>query len=370
MDYVLTLAIVQGLFLIFVFVYKRFSDKRTVKLLLWLLGLTIVILFGRASYQPEFLLKYWAFVSLPDALLFLFGPLAYFLTRSIMKMNLLSKKELFFHFLPALFHALVLNIILGLIIIDKMPYMNYKHLVVMYQVIEAAGIVSIASYLVCSHRTFVSNKGYYTSNYSSTEAPFFLKRFFVFQFVLVVFWSISYGAKLMGIYDFMDYRFYHMFWIAVSFSIYLLTFYFLLQPEFLNLPEVREKEAPVLLKKTFSLTKSELDSIMLKGKHYMDSDLTLDKLAMHCNMSRNELSAAINDLFAKNFFDFVNGYRIDAFVKSYPDQKVEDTATTFIEVAYAVGFNSKSSFNRAFKKHFNQTPSSFFKEVKVDKIVG
>lgn len=363
MDYVLSLAIIQGILLTLVILYKRFSDKRTVRLLLLLLALTIVIMFGRASYQPEFLLKYWAFVSLPDALLFVFGPIAYLLTRSLMKVKRLGGKDLLLHFTPALFHALVLNVILGLIIIRKMPYLNYEHLVIIYQFIEGTGIISIGAYLIVSYQLYQNNKSYYSSNFSSIEAPSFLIRFFILELILVALWSISFIAKLIGVYEFMDYRIYHFFWIAVSFSIYLLTFYFLIQPELLNLPQLKvvEKLSIDTDPKLFSYSKEELHQLMLKEKYYLDATLNLDGLADHLSINRNDLSAMINSLFERNFFDFVNTYRIEEFLKLYPQRYNSDNATTFIEVAYEVGFNSKSSFNRAFKKYLNTTPTHYFK---------
>lgn len=366
-DYILTLSIIQGVILFITLFLKKYSDKRSVKLLRLLLFLAVIIMFGRASYQPYLLKKYWAFVSLPDVLLFLFGPIAYFLTRSLLKLPPVGMRKLFYHLIPALFHAFVLNIILGLIIIEKMPYMNFDHLVLMYKWIEAAGIVSCGYYLVRSYYTYQANYTIYFDNYSSVEPPKFLLKFFVLQMVLVLLWTISFVAKLLGVYEVMDYRFYHIFWIAVSFSIYLLSYQMLMTENLLNLPDpvttpTETKPLEEDFKSKEDESKIRLSEFMEQQKPYLEPGLNLDQLADQFEMNRNDLSALINSSFSVNFFDFVNAYRIKAFVELYNSRKEEDKSTTFIEVAYEVGFNSKSAFNRAFKKQFDQSPSQYFQE--------
>ncbi|MEL6636960.1 MAG: AraC family transcriptional regulator [Bacteroidota bacterium] len=103
----------------------------------------------------------------------------------------------------------------------------------------------------------------------------------------------------------------------------------------------------------------QLRAFMESEKPYLDSSLTLQKLARHCGMAANELSILINHKAGQHFFDFVNEYRIreaQAQLRD-PDQKQR----TILEILYAVGFNSKSSFNTAFKKYSGMTPSAYRK---------
>ncbi|PCE64874.1 helix-turn-helix domain-containing protein [Sediminicola luteus] len=104
---------------------------------------------------------------------------------------------------------------------------------------------------------------------------------------------------------------------------------------------------------------SLLNSFMEKEKPYLDYELTLQKLAGQMNTPERELSSLINQQLGKHFFDFINEYRIrdaQALLKD-PSQK----KMTILEVLYAVGFNSKSSFYTAFKKVTNQTPTAYRK---------
>ena len=61
----------------------------------------------------------------------------------------------------------------------------------------------------------------------------------------------------------------------------------------------------------------------------------------------------INENLYKNFFDFINTYRIEEMKK----QLQGESKYTILGIAYESGFNSKSSFNRIFKKYTGQTPS-------------
>jgi AraC-like DNA-binding protein len=96
---------------------------------------------------------------------------------------------------------------------------------------------------------------------------------------------------------------------------------------------------------------------MLNDKPYLDPDLSLDQLATQLQIKPRVLSQIINETLKKNFFDFVNYYRIEE-AKHIFDHP-EDPKITVLEVLYQVGFNSKSSFNTIFKKETGLTPSAY-----------
>jgi len=77
------------------------------------------------------------------------------------------------------------------------------------------------------------------------------------------------------------------------------------------------------------------------------------------NVPSRDLSIAINHNLNKHFFDFVNEYRIKKAMEIF--KNTTDEKLTVLEVLYEVGFNSKSSFNTAFKKFTGTTPSEYRK---------
>jgi AraC-like DNA-binding protein len=113
--------------------------------------------------------------------------------------------------------------------------------------------------------------------------------------------------------------------------------------------------------------KGQLEHIlkyMDESRPYLDSKLTLTSLAIQLDMSSHNLSKIINEEFNKNFNDFVNGYRIKEFKKIILEG--EHPNLTLLSYGYMVGFNSKTSFNRSFKRITGQTPSDFFNKIQLN----
>lgn len=100
-----------------------------------------------------------------------------------------------------------------------------------------------------------------------------------------------------------------------------------------------------------------LRQFMEKEKPYLDSNLTLYNLAASLKLSPTLLSQAINQHAKQNFFDFVNQYRVEQVKQQL--QAGADYQHTLLGIALDAGFNSKTSFNRAFKKFTGMTPSEY-----------
>ena len=98
-----------------------------------------------------------------------------------------------------------------------------------------------------------------------------------------------------------------------------------------------------------------LENHMKTNKRFLDGDLTINDLSTELNISTKILSQVINEGFVCNFFDFVNIYRVNEAKSIF--KNLSDKKMTIQEVMYNSGFNSKSSFNTAFKKFTSQTPT-------------
>lgn len=96
---------------------------------------------------------------------------------------------------------------------------------------------------------------------------------------------------------------------------------------------------------------------MEQEKPYLDSELTLGKLAEDLRLMPYHLSEVLNETLGKNFYDFINIYRVE-MVKNYiADPK--KSHLTLLAIAFDAGFNSKTAFNRAFKKATGLSPSKY-----------
>ena len=109
----------------------------------------------------------------------------------------------------------------------------------------------------------------------------------------------------------------------------------------------------------------EIQQLLLKlmeeKKLYLDENISLPQLAEMLNIHPNYLSQVINERFQKNFYDFINSYRIEEFKRLISSGKNKNK--TFFALALDCGFNSKASFNNSFKKITGNTPSEFVKSL-------
>lgn len=105
---------------------------------------------------------------------------------------------------------------------------------------------------------------------------------------------------------------------------------------------------------------AELQDFMESKKTYRNSDISLAKLSSKTGIPQYLLSRIINGHLGQNFFDFINEYRVKEVCKrlSQPDQH----RYTILSLAMDAGFNSKSSFNTAFRKSTGLTPSEYKKQ--------
>jgi AraC-like DNA-binding protein len=101
----------------------------------------------------------------------------------------------------------------------------------------------------------------------------------------------------------------------------------------------------------------KLMQFMIEQKPYLDPEITLTELAHRVNIPPRSLSEVINISFGQNFYDFINTYRIQESQRLF--SATGNPNKTILEVLFAVGFNSKSSFNSAFKKYTGMTPTEY-----------
>lgn len=106
---------------------------------------------------------------------------------------------------------------------------------------------------------------------------------------------------------------------------------------------------------------AELDKVMTGMKLYKDPDLNLEKLSAITNISRHHISEALNQYSEKTFYQFLNEYRLNEVLMMLNKYKQDNIRPNILSLAFAVGFNSKSSFNQYFKKYTSFTPTEYLK---------
>ncbi len=118
--------------------------------------------------------------------------------------------------------------------------------------------------------------------------------------------------------------------------------------------------APIAVNdKMYSEELLKLRKYMNEKKPFLNPSLTIQDVSNDIQIPVRDLSLLINHKLEQHFYDFINAYRIENAKDILKD--VTKSKVTILEILYEVGFNSKSSFNSAFKKHTGFTPTDFRK---------
>lgn len=125
-----------------------------------------------------------------------------------------------------------------------------------------------------------------------------------------------------------------------------------------GLLETKQARSALLSEKQMEDIASMLTLAMRNDKLYLSDDLSLKKLSESISVSENHISETFSQFLQTNFFQFVNGYRIEE-----AKMALKESSKLVTDIAFDVGFNSKSTFNAAFKKAEGVTPSAYRKKL-------
>lgn len=106
-----------------------------------------------------------------------------------------------------------------------------------------------------------------------------------------------------------------------------------------------------------------LISYMKKEKPFLNPQINIYELAGMLNVKKHHLSQTINEKTGMNFFDFINSFRVEEIKQNL--LKNNSSHLTLLGIALDSGFNSKATFNSAFKKLTGITPSDFQRSLKM-----
>lgn len=305
---------------------------------------------------------------LDDAFFFLYGPVLYFYSRAVVYRDFTFKRRDLGHLIPYLiFTALVIFLILVVDTETKSEVaekFNTAELPPWVYAISLLTYLHAVCYLWLSWRTIKTYHKVIKDKFSSIEGinlnwlSFMIRAFF--------------GITLVAMIHNLTPIFGNIYFVYASVLVLLVvSFYFinLVLVKALNQPaifsgiareETRKYAMSNLSQEEADHYKLQLTNIMQSKQFFLNPDLKSSDLAEEIGVSSKVLSQVINQGFNQNFFDFVNSYRCEEVkrILQGPDKKI-----TVIEAMYQAGFNSKSSFNKEFKKLTGQTPTEYKKSL-------
>ena len=346
-----------------------------------------LLLFLWAMYLIPYMLGYagWYTGGIKRAIMFfvpfmqvlLIGPVVYFYTKSLLNSSFKLSKKDYLHFIPAILYGIYSLVVF---VTDKLILDEYyfyadqkdKDLADWYQMV---GLISMAYYLIISLKYYFNYKRLLFEKVSYAESILFV---WIRNFMLA-FLGLLILRVLFFIFDKEWGNFGSQFWYYIAFSI---VFYYIaitgysniiqqitLQGEKLKMVNVFEDETPTkgvsdsvnATEKNDTVWKTKLSELMSEKRLFENPRLTLSDVAQELNITTKTVSSAVNSGFNMNFNDFVNHYRIEAVKEKL--NKGEHTTTTLLGIALDSGFNSKATFNRAFKKSTSLSPKDFIEKL-------
>jgi AraC-like DNA-binding protein len=230
---------------------------------------------------------------------------------------------------------------------------------------DILAFVQLLIYVAVSYAVLKSHRAALKSAYSALEKINLSWLSLVLSGLLVV-WSLEVAEYVIW-FATGDTRVVALYYLAqIVFLGFLILLFFrgLRQPEVFSGSQEDnhgEKYGKALLSEAQKeLYAQKLRSFMELEKPYLDPLLSLGQLSKKAAIPSHHLSQVLNTRFHQNFFDFVNSYRIKESQRLLIDPN--NGKRTILAVVYETGFNSKSVFNSAFKKHTGMTPSEFRKQ--------
>ena len=344
------------------------------------------LLFLCAMYIAPYMLGYAGWYSrkvtreilyfIPFMQVLLIGPVIFFYTKSLLNSTFKISKKEYYHFIPALIY-LVYSLIVFItdkLILDEFYFYadgRDKDMANWYQI---AGIISMVYYLIASLKFYKNYKKLVFDKVSFADS-------ILFEWIpnfLIAFLSIVVLRVLLFLLNPEWGNFGNQFWHYIAFSIVVLyvsvngyanavkmSFLNDVNSESINVYQESDEDYKTKQDNTnleeIEFWKDKILHLVESEKVFKNPTLTLYDLSKLLNTNTKNISKSINSGFDMNFNDFINHYRIEAVKEKL--HKEEHKTSTLLGIAFDCGFNSKATFNRAFKKSIDLSPKDYLKNL-------
>jgi AraC-like DNA-binding protein len=331
---------------------KSVSDRL---LSAWLFLLAIEFLtFGfESKVYPNFIFLTNSFL--------LFNPALYLYTCSLTKPDFTPKWIHLLHLVPYLFFKITAWAI-------KEPqsletFFNHDKTLWFRIIFGVFGIISWIIYLwltgsiLTKHRKQIQNEFSTIDMFKKIGWIFFVVVFYILYCLSVFIWGllnvIVFNTQSITIFNYS----------VLLFFIYIFGFYGLKQSDIfkgidLEKSTVENEKSSVQLvsNEVSEKIRQKLLAYFLKEKPYLNPDLNMTLLSEKLNIPKHHLTEVLNGNLGKNFFQFVNEYRVEEVKKKLSNPK---NPYSIEAIGYECGFNSKSTFFSVFKNITGQTPTEY-----------
>lgn len=345
---IIILGAIQG-YLVSLLLIKEYKLKHSKPYLIFLfLGLSSILI----KVTLIDILNDSGFPELHLNFIYLIAPSLYLYIKTLSK-KAEKKSTNIFHFLP----FLIANISYLIFYFISSSITNYFSLIeVIITVDDNFSFLYLATYLYLSYASIKKGESVFTKSQLK-----WVKSLLLIHLSILIVWLLYIILEWVSVQHDIIISAYYPLMIILSIGLYYKSFYvFNNKLVAFGSSSKRKRENQILEKKQSKLLLKKLDSLMTEQKPFLDTELSLNTLANLLDINSKVLSFIINEHTQKNFNDYINHWRIEE-VKKRLKQK-EYSHLKMLAIAYDCGFNSKSTFNLAFKKATGMSPSSYKKE--------
>lgn len=356
MDSVYHIGIAQTLFAALIIALKTNRSKADIVLAFWLFSIALEL--------THSLLNFFHFRALPDLVIFPFcyGPFIYLYTLFLVKPKQRFEPKLYLHFIPVFLFLIIPIFWKGSINIDTNDFFANGNTTYLGMVNFLLFLLSILYYFPATLKLIANYKETITDQFSYENEANTLNWLNTITWILFITLLLDEVLQLsfavININPFNPVLLFHFVTIFIAFSI---SFYGFRQPDIFvkHVFEREKKTKKIKDNNDLEELAQKLLTHMQEEKPFLNQELTLQEIATNLETSTHQLSKTINSQLSKNFFTFINEYRINEAKKRMLSKEYSNL--TLLAVAFDSGFNSKSSFNNLFKKQCHMTPSAYRK---------
>jgi len=346
---------------IFLITHKKGNRRNNI-----LLGTVFILIawnMGDLTLRMNGVVFKWEFLQqIDDGFFLLYGPFIYFYAQGVIFRDFKLSGRNLLHLIPFMLLTVLLissgNYTPGTseeIIDNKLPWQFYLISALMYAHIFV--YLGLTYKSLWKYRLIIKNKYSQIDQINLDWLSFSLNTFGLITFISLIHNFIALAEN-------------RYVFIVTLILLLLFIFYFvnhvilkaLRQPEIfagITQNETTKYQGSNLTPDQIEEYKKQLLDLLSSEKPFLNPQVSITDLSEKLSISTKHLSQVINQSFDKSFFDFINTYRIRE-VQQILKESMDDKMTV-LEAMYQAGFNSKSSFNTAFKKETGQTPTEFRK---------
>jgi len=295
------------------------------------------------------------------------GPLIYFYIQSSLTPDFKITKKQRRHFYPALID-LIPSFTVIIFIIGVTTKLLKNHPGPWGEFIDTCNVysdiprwISITLYAWLSYRYLAAYRISHPAGLNGQSTNFkwlqqFIRAFIIFQaiwFVYLVPYVIpKYTGWMLDTFD----------WYPIYIPMAVLIYWLGIKGYMLQANSIQKKTAVasnVLPEEIIRQTISALIRSMEVDQLFLNPELNVALLSRHTGIPQKTISAVLNQHMQKSFNEFINAYRINAFIKKAGQPEMEQL--TIAGIATECGFNSQATFQRTFKEITGTSPSAYLK---------